>query len=311
MKYRPMKASPPGTDQSLEGLLAKGYLAEEKCDGVRAIVEADGRGKVKILSRSGQELNRAFPELVAAFGKPTVPFILDGEIQLWGQRFGDLQFKDLLSRVNTARPGAKVKTQPAVLRAFDLLQLGDTSLVRQPLYERRNHLDRFAALMSAEAWATEVRDEPFTVLPQGGLDLVEMVNANNRAEGVILKREDSPYLPGIRAKSWVKFKRKHTITCIAFDYDRSSNPRRPLGAVRLVLLDGSKPTTVGTVGSGMTDRDMTLIKQAIDNREFLIVEVSVLGKTDDGLREPSFLGIRQDMDVLAADIHQLDAVPAL
>jgi hypothetical protein len=37
----------------------------------------------------------------------------------------------------------------------------------------------------------------------------------------------------------------------------------------------------------------------------------VLGKTDGGLREPSFLGIRTELGVLDADIHQLDTVPAL
>jgi bifunctional non-homologous end joining protein LigD len=302
VKYRPMKASPP-RGVTVEGLVATGWVAEEKIDGVRAIVEADGTGPVKILSRSGQPLNRAFPEIVAGFGRPDVSFVLDGELQLWGQRFGDLQFKDLLSRVNTARPGVKAKSQPAVLRAFDLLEVNGHPLVRTPLYDRRNALDRVAQLFGP--------DEPFTVLPQGGLDLVDLVQQNDRAEGVILKREDSIYLPGIRAKSWLKFKRKHTITCIAFDYAPSSNPRRPLGAVTLVLLDGATPTPIGVVGSGMTERDMVLIRDSIDRREFLIVEVSVLGKTDDGLREPSFLGIRQDMDVLAAGIDQLSAVPAL
>jgi bifunctional non-homologous end joining protein LigD len=296
-----MKASPTVRDTA-EGLLAKGHVAEEKIDGVRCIVEADGHSKVKLFSRSGQSLNGAFPEVVAAFGKPDTAFILDGELQLWGQRFGELQFKDLLSRVNTARPGAKAKNQPALLRAFDLLDLDGTALIRQPLYERRNRLDRLSASMQVDA---------FTVLPQGGAELIAAIGDNDRAEGIILKREDSIYLPGIRAKSWVKFKRKHTITCIAFNYAPSANPRRPLGAITLVLLDGSTPTTVGTVGSGMSERDMVLLRDSIDRRDFLIVEVSVLGKTDGGLREPSFLGIRQDMDILAAGIDQLDTVPAL
>lgn len=304
MKYRPMKASPPPAGITTDLLLsAGGQLVEEKIDGVRGIIEADGKNNVTIFSRSGQKLNQQFPEIVSSFGKPDVPFILDGELQLVGQADGTLQFKDLLSRVNTLRPNGRSTRQPAWFRAFDILEWDGRALLKEPLYQRRLELER------AQRHLAEV--DVLELLRQGGGECLEVIAGNDRAEGLILKHEESIYRPGLRSKGWVKFKFRHTLSCIAYDYVPSANPRRTLGAVELVLLDGSRPVVVGRVGSGMTERDMQLIKAGVDTRQFVIIEVSVLGKTDDGLREPSFQGIRTDADVLDAPLDQLDAVPTL
>ncbi len=314
-----MKASPATRGQTPEVLAAtREWVVEEKIDGVRVFVESTGSAPVKLWSRSGQSLTKAFPEVVAGFGQPAQPFLLDGELQLLGQATGELKFQHLLSRVNTARPGVVARSRPAAVRAFDLLELEWAPQVAEPLYARRTRLERLVLGLDTDVCV---------LLPQGGhevapqpdrqafsplwADHVARVTASGRAEGLIVKAMESKYRPGIRSKQWIKFKFKHTVSCIAYSYEPSSNPRRPLGAVQLVMLDGSQPITVGMVGSGMSERDMRLIRDSIDNRQFLIVEIEVLGRTDDGLREPVFVGIRSDADVLDAPFDQMDTVPAL
>jgi ATP-dependent DNA ligase len=152
-------------------------------------------------------MTRYFPELVESL-KANLPerCVVDGEIVIiQGDR---LEFESLLQRIHPAdsRVNLLAGEIPASFVAFDLLALGDESLMEQPFSRRRERLE--AALAQAEPpvhLAATTRDIEvarawFDQFEGAGLD------------GIIAKPPDVLYKPDQR----VMFKIKHerTADCV-------------------------------------------------------------------------------------------------
>src|SRR3979411_1702153 len=94
---------------------------EPKWDGFRCLLTRNGT-KVDLRSKSGEDLGRYFPELVAAALKlKATAFLLDGEIVVpHGKTFS---FDDLLQRIHPAASRIQKLSQetPALFLAFDIL----------------------------------------------------------------------------------------------------------------------------------------------------------------------------------------------
>src|SRR5215213_1712780 len=124
-----------------------GYLYEPKWDGFRCIVFRDG-DEVELGSRNERPMTRYFPEVVDAVS--VVP------------RGDKLDFEGLLQRIHPA--GSRVtllaEQSPASLVVFDLLALGEESLMDTPLAERRRRLDEVLATVTAPVHRTSVTDDP-------------------------------------------------------------------------------------------------------------------------------------------------------
>ncbi|MFH9011531.1 ATP-dependent DNA ligase [Streptomyces sp. NPDC017943] len=118
-----------------------GMQYEAKWDGFRAIVFRDG-DEVELGSRTGKTLTRYFPELVTAV-RERLPrrCVVDGEIVI--AREGHLDFDALTERIHPAdsRVRTLAERTPASLVVFDVLALGDESLLQAPLTERRERLE--------------------------------------------------------------------------------------------------------------------------------------------------------------------------
>ena len=69
-------------EKEADDLAASGLLVEEKYDGIRAQVHKDENGKVKIFSRTLDEVTE-FPELVQPIRELPGELILNGEILAW------------------------------------------------------------------------------------------------------------------------------------------------------------------------------------------------------------------------------------
>src|SRR5690349_4350061 len=124
-----------------------GLLYEPKWDGFRAIVFRDG-DEVELGSRNERPMTRYFPEVVASV-KANLPrrCVVDGEIVvIRGDR---LEFESLLLRIHPAESRVNLLAEeiPASFVAFDLLAIGDESLLETPFLERRRRLE--AALADA------------------------------------------------------------------------------------------------------------------------------------------------------------------
>jgi ATP-dependent DNA ligase len=183
-----------------------GMLYEAKWDGFRAIVFRDG-DEVEIGSRSGKPLTRYFPELVTGL-RERLPerCVVDGEIVI--ARAGHLDFDALTERIHPAASRVRLLAErtPASFVAFDLLALGDRSLLDTPLRERR------AALADA------LRDTHQPVFVAPATDDIELAREwydryeGAGLDGVVAKPFDLAYRPDER----VMFKIKHerTADCV-------------------------------------------------------------------------------------------------
>src|SRR3954447_7598067 len=119
-----------------------GLYYEPKWDGFRCIVFRDG-DDVELGSRNERPLTRYFPDIAAAV-KAALPerCVVDGEIVI--ARDGRLDFESLQLRLHPAESRVRklAAETPAELVAFDLLALGDESLVDRPFGERRALLEK-------------------------------------------------------------------------------------------------------------------------------------------------------------------------
>lgn len=187
-----------------------GMTYEAKWDGFRAIVFRDGP-QIELGSRTGKPLTRYFPELVAALAE-RIPerCVLDGEIVI--ARDGRLDFDALTERIHPARSRVEMLAErtPASFVAFDILALGDESLLERPLSERRPLLAGALAEATAPVYLAPSTDDPelaarwFDQYEGAGLD------------GVIAKPPDLRY----RQNERLMFKIKHerTADCVVAGY---------------------------------------------------------------------------------------------
>ena len=115
----------------------------------------------------------------------------------------------------------------------------------------------------------------------------------NDAEGIISKDLNSPYIYGSR-KTWTKYKHFKDCTCNVVGFTRGTGKRDRddmIGAIQ-VIPEGSK--VISKCGSGFTDDDLIYIKQLINNKKSIKVDIKFQEVTPDGaLQFPIFLRIRE------------------
>ncbi|MGH2816555.1 MAG: ATP-dependent DNA ligase, partial [Actinomycetota bacterium] len=139
-------------------ILPEGMLYEPKWDGFRCVVFRDG-DEVELGSRKERPLTRYFPEIVeAARGQLPPRCVVDGEIVIASGP--GLDFEALLQRIHPAasRVDLLASETPAWLIAFDLLAIGDESLMERPLAERRAALEDALAGAGAPVFTTPFTD---------------------------------------------------------------------------------------------------------------------------------------------------------
>jgi ATP-dependent DNA ligase len=187
-----------------------GFLYEPKWDGFRCIVFRDG-DEVELGSRNEKPLTRYFPEVVEAV-KAELPerCVVDGEIVIAAGE--GLDFEALLQRIHPAASRVKMlaESTPASFVAFDLLALGDESLMDQPQSVRRERLEKALRTAKPPVHLTPATNDVtlardwFTLFEGAGLD------------GVVAKPMATAYSPDKR----VMFKIKHarTADCVVGGY---------------------------------------------------------------------------------------------
>jgi ATP-dependent DNA ligase len=223
---------------------------EPKWDGFRALVFRDG-DEVIVLSRSGKDLGRYFPELVESLRDELAPrCVLDGEVVVPREIDGRvrLDWESLSQRIHPAesRIAMLAEQTPAHFIGFDALATGDTSLMNQPFRMRR---DALSGLVDEKTWChvTRTTEDPelgthwLTTFEGAGLD------------GVIAKRLDGHYLPGKR--DMIKVKHKRDADCVAIGY-RIHKSGEGVGSVLLGLYrdDGELQMVGGAASFSVKDR---------------------------------------------------------
>jgi ATP-dependent DNA ligase len=206
------------------------WLYEPKWDGFRCLVFFDG-GSIYLQSRDLKPLGRYFPELEAGLPRALPgPMVLDGEIVI--ARDEALDFEALQMRIHPAESRVRMLSEqtPAAFVAFDLLALGDEDLRATPFSERHKRLAK--ALAKAEPPVYVTPSTPDAALAQDWFERFEGAGL----DGVIAKRLDEPYKPGMRAL--VKIKHLRTVDCVVGGYRWNRGEEgRSVGSLLLGLFD--------------------------------------------------------------------------
>jgi bifunctional non-homologous end joining protein LigD len=282
----------------------RGWAFELKWDGVRAIAVATPSG-TRLYARKGHEITVAYPEL--AVGQPvTGEVVLDGEIVVLDAA-GRPSFRDLAERMHVrdaTRAASLATTLPVLFMAFDVLRTGRTELVGQAYTQRRLALEALG-LAAPVVVPPTFDDGPatFTASRQSNL------------EGVVAKRRNSLYRPGLRSPDWVKIKHDETGEFVVGAYRPGA---RALGALLVGVPGPDGLAFWGRVGGGISN---AAERQLIDTltplrtpaspfageipredsrgarwvRPEVVVELRFAERTREGrLRFPRFLRLRPD-----------------
>jgi len=187
------------------------WQLEWKWDGIRGQL-IHRRAGCSLWSRGEELINDAFPELIALAASLPEGTVLDGEVIVWQpQAEAPEPFASLQRRLGRKAPSTTLQRQcPACFIAYDLLEHGGVDLRPQPLEERRRRLEQLRAQWLSEAPEALVprwrlpQPEPLSHWDQ--LEPLRQGARERRAEGLMLKRRDSPYLVGRKRGHWWKHK---------------------------------------------------------------------------------------------------------
>jgi DNA ligase D-like protein (predicted ligase)/DNA ligase D-like protein (predicted 3'-phosphoesterase) len=298
--YKPMLAK-----LAPQPFSSKDWMFEIKWDGFRAIAYVNT--DLSLRSRNGKELKYNFPEL-KELKQLTSDVVLDGEIVTIKE--GRADFQALLERGKAVSPAEielHTRRSPAVYVVFDLLEKDGVPLLNLPLMERKRILKdsvKEGRHVLLSDFVEERGEAYYRIALEKGL------------EGVMAKRKDSLYEPGVRSGNWLKIKKLRSCDCAIFGYTKGTGARaETFGALLLGLYDRKKrPVYVGKVGTGFSQDVLKALTGAFQELETtvapfkaelheevtwlkpkLVCEVLYQVVTRDGrLRMPRFRGLRRD-----------------
>ncbi len=282
---------------------------EFKWDGIRALAYVEG-GRVRLLSRSGEDVTARYPEVHAmgrALGSREV--VLDGEVVALDEK-GRPSFEEIQQRMGLTSDSEvrrKMKEAPVTYMAFDLLWQEGRSLFGAPYSERRRRLAQLK--LAGPSWQTP----PFE---EGGGPAMLDASAKAGLEGIVAKKLDSHYEPGKRSGVWVKVKNRNRQELVIGGWlEGEGNRRGVAGALLVGYYDEGKFVYAGKVGTGFTDAMLERLKALLEPLEQpsnpfdvgsppraahyvkpqVVAEFEFVEWTRSGqLRAPSFKGLRAD-----------------
>jgi bifunctional non-homologous end joining protein LigD len=277
------------------------WAYEMKWDGLRALAYIDDR-RVRLLSRTGQDVTRDYPELGglgAAVGRRQA--VLDGEIVALGEDswpdFERLQLRML----------------PTTYLAFDLLHLDGRPLLDEPYHVRRALLEGLA--LDGPRWQI-----PPSFTGEAGAD-VQAVSRQHGLEGIVAKRLASRYEAGKRTGSWRKVKNLRRQEVVIGGWKPGEGERAGMFGSLLMGVQGLAGLEyAGHVGTGFNQEALRMLAQrlaplrratspfasavppeharpAVWVEPVLVIEVTFTGWTQAGrMRATSYRGLRTDKD---------------
>lgn len=304
------------------------WAYETKHDGQRAVVYLDGEGGLVLRARSGEDITAAYPEfgpLAGALG--STPAVLDGEVLVLDEQ-GRGDFQLLQSRMGLAHSPSlaarRAAVAPAHLVVFDVMLLGERSLLLSPWTERRRALEKLA--LYGPYWST-----PAALVGHGEQAL--RATREHGLEGLVCKRLDSVYEPGVRSRAWIKIRNLRAEDVIVGGWLPGKGRLTGLpGAVLMGQRAGGRLRYVGSVGTGWSEAEREelarLLRAAASDRcpftprprvtgahwvvPRLVGEVRYSTRTRAGLlRQPSWLRLRPDLapEESSADLPDDDGPP--
>jgi DNA ligase-1 len=249
-----MLAQPEESASAIIEQLGGGAIADDKYDGIRAQLHADG-DRITIYSRTLDEISARFPEVAAAGKALGSTVILDGEIIAFDGRI--LPFATLQKRIGRRKLTPTLLAEaPVAYFAFDVLYAGDQALFELPLTAR---LERLRAFLSPDG-AIRLAEQSVV---QTAADVDAAFDAARRRgnEGLVVKAPESIYTPGRRGKSWLKLKKAlATLDCVVTAAEYGHGKRRGvLSDYTFAVWRERELVNIGKAYSGLTDAEIDVM----------------------------------------------------
>ena len=243
------------------------FVAEWKWDGIRVQAVIGEDAIARLYSRTGDDISKAFPDLAEALSDHALAgTTLDGELLV--MRDGAVQsFNELQQRLNRKAVTAKLsQAYPVSVRVYDILRHRGEDVRALPFRERRTRLEQAlgeagnprldsSPQIAFITWDEVARARATPASVGAGADAAAI-------EGVMLKRRDSPYLPGRPKGHWYKWKRDpHSVDCVLMYAQRGHGKRSSFYSdytfgVWRAGVDGPELTPVGKAYFGFTDEEL-------------------------------------------------------
>ncbi|HEY5336968.1 MAG TPA: cisplatin damage response ATP-dependent DNA ligase [Rhizomicrobium sp.] len=327
-RFRPvMLAQAIDAEKDFSTYAATDYAAEWKWDGIR-VQAVNERGQRRLFSRTGDDIGASFPDVLEALSQEGV---IDGELLVMKSGKVD-SFGDLQQRLNRKKVDFELLAKfPAAIRAYDILLDGEKDMRAFSFRERRAVLEAFVAREKSD------RIDLSPLQPFGNWEELAQLRAHppagdpQIAEGLMLKRWDSPYEAGRPKGPWFKWKRDpHLIDAVLMYAQRGHGKRSgfysdyTFGVWRTDANGDRSLTPVGKAYFGFTDeelkqidkfvRDNTIerfgpVRSVKANKDFgLVLEVAFEGlqrstrhKSGVAMRFPRISRLRWDKPAREAD----------
>lgn len=296
---------------------AGGWIYELKFDGFRALAIKNGN-RVELLSRSKKDLAARFPDVVEAVESlGQTNFMLDGEIVAQDEQ-GRSSFQLLQGlEMGTARPAI-------AYYVFDLLYEDGKDLCKLPLEERRKRLRKIlpGKKQGLIHFSAEIQGDPRKLLAE---------TKKLGLEGIIGKKARSVYEPGRRSGAWIKVKSVNEQEFVIGGWTPPKGARSHFGALLIGYFAKGKFHFAGKVGTGFDDALLSSLSKMLKPlqqsgspfadlpeatpgrwggnitraemkrckwvKPTLVCQIKFAEWTRDGkLRQPVFLGLRDDKD---------------
>lgn len=324
LTFRSPMLAHPIEDDDFDRLNPADCIAEWKWDGIR--VQAAGRQRpdgsqdIRLFSRSGDDITATFPDLAGAL---RIDGVIDGELVV--RKHGEVQpFSAVQQRLNRKGVTARQMQEfPAHIIAYDCLFAGEADIRDLSFLERRRYLHDMAGDGS----------DHLSVSPLLRFDTWDSLAEQRAAsatttaiEGVMIKRADSPYLPGRPKGFWFKWKRDPGLVDCVMMYAQRGHGKRSsyYSDFTFGVWDGSRLVPVGKAYFGFTDAELLVldrfVRENTTNRfgpvrevvhtasEGLVLEIAFEGlqastrhKSGIAMRFPRIHRIRQDKRPADAD----------
>ena len=291
------------------------WAIEMEWDGVRAIAVCYGT-YARLYSRNCRDMTGSYPELAAelAASARRRALILDGEV-VAQTASGAPSFGLLQRRMHVARPSPElIRSIPVQFYGFDVLDIDGEPTIALPYSARRARLDELdlpSQLMSVPPnWLGVEADQ-----------MLELAREHHLA-GIVSKQVESAYHPGHRSPSWIKTPLRTTTEAIVAGW--TTGTRMLSSTFGSLVLAAHAPNGhlvyIGNVGTGFTMAARRKLRAHLDAlaadrspfdtpvtghthtggvhwvRPELVGDIEYREYTGDGLRHPSWHGLRDDKD---------------
>ena len=303
------------------------WRAEWKWDGIRGqLILRDGGHY--LWSRGEELITDTFPEFTRARDFLPDGTVIDGDILVWDNT-SPASFNALQKRIGRKKVPKKLLAEaPVLLYAYDLLEQAGQDLRERPFAERRTRLESLLGALPDDAplrLAPQIRFESWHQLAER-----RATARSQNAEGLMLKRADSPYLAGRKKGDWWKWKLDPLSIDAVMIYAQSGHGRRAnlFTDFTFAVWSGNDLVPFTKAYSGLTDAEFRAItawvrkntqarfgpvRQVTPHHVFEIafegIHASTRHKSGVALRFPRMARWRQDKPVQEA--NTLDDLKAM